>query len=95
MLAFNLVHALSDDDEHLEIFRYAAGGFRDFTRIAGSDPTMWRDISLANRHALIRGLDRYTARLAEMRDAIASGDADWLMRSFEQLAHPVIYFLVI
>jgi cyclohexadieny/prephenate dehydrogenase / 3-phosphoshikimate 1-carboxyvinyltransferase len=84
VLAFNLVHALSDDDEHLEIFRYAAGGFRDFTRIAGSDPTMWRDISLANRHALIRGLDRYTTRLAEMRDAIASGDADWLMRSFER-----------
>ena len=84
VLAFNLVHALSDDDEHLDIFRYAAGGFRDFTRIAASDPTMWRDISLANRHALLHGLDRYTERLAEMRDAIASGDAEWLMRSFER-----------
>jgi len=84
VLAFNLVHALSDDDQHLEIFRYAAGGFRDFTRIAASDPTMWRDISLANRHAILQGLDRYTERLQEMRDAIASGDAEWLMRSFER-----------
>lgn len=84
VLAFNLVHALSDDDEHLDIFRYAAGGFRDFTRIAASDPTMWRDISLANQQALLHGLDRYTKRLSEMRNAIASGDAEWLMRSFER-----------
>lgn len=84
VLAFGLVHALSDDDQHLEIFRYAAGGFRDFTRIAGSDPTMWRDISLANRDALLGGLDRYQARLAELRSAIAEGDGDGLMRSFER-----------
>ena len=84
VLAFNLVHALSDDDGHLEIFRYAAGGFRDFTRIAASDPVMWRDISLANQAALLAGLDRYTERLRAMRDAIAAGDGDWLRSSFER-----------
>jgi 5-enolpyruvylshikimate-3-phosphate synthase len=83
-LAFNLVHALSYDDEHLEIFRYAAGGFRDFTRIAASDPVMWRDISLANQAALLAGLDRYTERLRAMRNAIAAGDGDWLRSSFER-----------
>ena len=84
VLAFNLVHALSDDDEHLEIFRYAAGGFRDFTRIAASDPTMWRDISLANQRAILGGIDRFAERLNHMRDAIARGDGDWIMRSFER-----------
>ncbi len=84
VLAFNLVHALSDDDEHLEIFRYAAGGFRDFTRIAASDPTMWRDISLANQQALLTGIDRFAERLVQMRNAIAGGDGDWIMQSFEK-----------
>jgi 3-phosphoshikimate 1-carboxyvinyltransferase len=84
ILAFSLVHALSDDDEHLDIFRYAAGGFRDFTRIAASDSEMWRDISLSNRDAILRGIDRYTGRLGEMREAIALGDRDWIMRSFER-----------
>jgi 3-phosphoshikimate 1-carboxyvinyltransferase len=84
VLAFNLVHALSDDDQHLEIFRYAAGGFRDFTRIAASDPTMWRDISLANQQAILGGIDRFAERLNHMRDAIARGDGEWIMRSFER-----------
>ena len=84
VLAFNLVHALSDDDEYLEIFRYAAGGFRDFTRIAASDPTMWRDISLANQQALLSGIDRFAERLGQMRDAIARGDGDWILQSFER-----------
>ena len=88
VLAFNLVHALSDDDEHLQIFRYAAGGFRDFTRIAASDPTMWRDITIANRDAILVGIDRFSDRLLQMRDAISSGDGDWMMRSFER-AHAV------
>ena len=84
VLAFNLVHALSDDDEHLEIFRYAAGGFRDFTRIAASDPTMWRDISLANQQALLSGIDRFAERLDQIRNAIARGDGDWIMQSFDR-----------
>jgi len=84
ILAFNLVHVLSDDNEHLDIFRYAAGGFRDFTRIAASDPTMWRDISLANQEAIVTGIDRYMERLDRMRKAIADGDSDWIMGSFER-----------
>ncbi len=84
ILAFNLVHALSDDDEHLQIFRYAAGGFRDFTRIAASDPVMWRDITIANRDHILIGIDRFADRLNQMRNAIASGDDDWIMRSFER-----------
>ena len=84
ILAFNLVHVLSDDNEHLDIFRYAAGGFRDFTRIAASDPTMWRDISLANQQSIVTGIDRYVERLERMREAIADGDSDWIMGSFER-----------
>ena len=84
ILAFNLVHVLSDDNEHLDIFRYAAGGFRDFTRIAASDPTMWRDISLANQKSIVTGIDRYMERLERMRKAIADGDSDWIMGSFER-----------
>ncbi len=84
VLAFNLVHALSDDDEHLEIFRYAAGGFRDFTRIAASDPIMWRDIALANQDAILSGIDRFSNRLQTLRDAISKGDHEWIMHSFEK-----------
>ncbi len=84
ILAYNLVHALSDDDEHLQIFRYAAGGFRDFTRIAASDPVMWRDITIANRDNILIGIDRFSDRLNQMRNAIASGDDEWIMRSFER-----------
>ena len=84
VLAFTLVHALSDDDEHLDIFRYAAGGFRDFTRIAGSDPVMWRDIALANQAAVLVGIDRFADRLVHLRTMIAQGDQDGLIRSFER-----------
>jgi len=84
VLAFTLVHALSDDDEHLDIFRYAAGGFRDFTRIAGSDPVMWRDIALANRDAILVGIDRFADRLTQLRSMISDADADGLIRSFER-----------
>ena len=84
VLAFNLVNTLSDDDEHLEIFRYAAGGFRDFTRIAASDPLMWRDITIANRDAILGGIDRFNDRLNQMRHAIAISDDEWVMHNFER-----------
>ena len=84
ILAFNLVHALSDDDQHMEIFRYAAGGFRDFTRIAASEPEMWRDISLANQMKFLKGIDRFAGRLKQMRDAVALGDGAWILRSFQR-----------
>ncbi len=74
ILAFGLVDTLAQMDEKQEIFRYAAGGFRDFTRIASSDPVMWRDISLSNRDAILKMLDRYFADLNQLRDMIESED---------------------
>lgn len=82
LLAFALVDALAGEPEQRSIFRYAAGGFRDFTRIAGSDPTMWRDIALANGPALVAALDRVTAHVATLRTAIEQGDGEKLMASF-------------
>ena len=56
-LAFSLVDTLAGNADNQDIFRYAAGGFRDFTRIAGSDPIMWHDIALGNREAVLESLD--------------------------------------
>ncbi len=74
VLAYALVDTLARMQEQAEIFRYAAGGFRDFTRIASSDPAMWRDICLANREAVVSMLDRFSADLAGLRDAIERED---------------------
>jgi len=82
MLAFSLVDTLAREEENLDIFRYAAGGFRDFTRIAGSDPTMWHDVCLANKEPLLRQLDRFTAGLARLRTAIEEGDGDMMLGTF-------------
>jgi 3-phosphoshikimate 1-carboxyvinyltransferase len=82
MLAYTLVDTLSKMRENQEIFRYAAGGFRDFTRIAGSDPIMWHDIALSNRTALVGVIDNLAEQLAEMRNAIANGDSDYLLGVF-------------
>ena len=75
LLAFGLVDSLAKRHENLEIFRYAAGGFRDFTRIAGSHPEMWRDICVANRVALLEELDAY---LAERGDLVPADEVAWL-----------------
>lgn len=82
VLAYALVDALARSEHGDDIFRYAAGGFRDFTRIASSDPVMWRDISLANKSALLSALDDFTAHLAQLREAIASEDAQQLENTF-------------
>lgn len=76
VLAYTLVDTLARMQEKAEIFRYAAGGFRDFTRIASSDPNMWRDICLANREALVAMLDRFSADLATLRAAIDQEDGE-------------------
>jgi prephenate dehydrogenase len=75
MLAFALVDTLARMHEQAEIFRYAAGGFRDFTRIASSDPVMWRDICLANRDAIVTMIDRFQGDLVVLREAILAGDS--------------------
>jgi len=82
LLAFTLVDSLAKRSENLEIFRYAAGGFRDFTRIAGSDPVMWHDIFLANRGAVLRILDVFRDDLDALREAVDKGDGQQLMGVF-------------
>jgi 3-phosphoshikimate 1-carboxyvinyltransferase len=82
LLAFGLVDSLARRSENLEIFRYAAGGFRDFTRIAGSDPLMWHDIFLANRQAVLRALDDFRDDLDALRDAVDQQDGHHLLGVF-------------
>src|SRR5476651_670279 len=82
LLAFGLVDSLAKRNENLEIFRYAAGGFRDFTRIAGGDPVMWHDIFLANREAVLRTLDTFRSDLDALRDAVDAGDGHQLLGVF-------------
>jgi prephenate dehydrogenase len=84
LLAFALVDQILDSDEAGLKFSFAAGGFRDFTRIAASSPEMWRDIFLANRQALLAELDGYTAVLARLRGAIEAGDGARLAEIFSR-----------
>jgi prephenate dehydrogenase len=84
MLAFGLVDALARMRENDEIFRYAAGGFRDFTRIASSNPVMWRDICIANREALGEMLASFSEEMSDLADTIRRGDADHLLEVFER-----------
>lgn len=67
-----------------EVIKYSAGGFRDFTRIAASDPTMWRDIFLSNRDAVLDVLNRFLGDLGSLQDAIESGDGDALFGWFSR-----------
>lgn len=82
VLAFSLVESLARMSDQREIFEYAAGGFRDFTRIASSDPVMWRDICLANRDALLKMMQRFQGDLDVMAEAIRSGDSDTIETMF-------------
>lgn len=84
VLAYALVDALARSDASEDIFRFAAGGFRDFTRIASSDPVMWRDIAIANRSALLDAIDQFSGRLGQLRAAIDSDDGDTLLDTFER-----------
>ncbi|NEX18102.1 MAG: prephenate dehydrogenase/arogenate dehydrogenase family protein, partial [Halochromatium sp.] len=84
MLAFGLVDALARMRSNDEIFRYAAGGFRDFTRIASSSPEMWRDICIANADALSRMLARFGDEMTELSKTIRAADAEALLAIFER-----------
>ena len=74
LLAYALVDDIANKPHADLLFQYAASGFRDFTRIAGSSPEMWRDISLANQSALLTELDSYLAQLTGLRARLAAGD---------------------
>ncbi len=84
LLAYSLVDSLARLRENDEIFRYAAGGFRDFTRIASSHPIMWRDICVANRQALGQMLARFQSELAELTSDVERGDGEALLEVFER-----------
>jgi len=84
LLAYTLVNTLSSQSLTDDIFRYAAGGFAGFTRIAGSDPVMWRDIFLANGPATVAVLDAYTDELARMREALVRSDGEALEGAFSK-----------
>jgi len=84
LIAFSLVDTLAGEDENLDIFRYAAGGFRDFTRIAASDPVMWHDIFLSNRDAVLRVIDHFSHDLDRLRTAIDHQDSATLLQVFSR-----------
>ncbi|MEQ9506602.1 MAG: prephenate/arogenate dehydrogenase family protein [Hyphomonas sp.] len=84
LIAFNIVSTAFDMEtvEQGEVVKYSAGGFRDFTRIAASDPVMWRDVFLNNREAVLECLGRFSEDLAALQRAIRWGDGDMLMKEF-------------
>jgi prephenate dehydrogenase len=82
VLSFALVEQILNSPDAALKFSFAAGGFRDFTRIAASSPEMWRDVCVANRAALLDELDAYTAVLARLRTAIEAADGPALEAVF-------------
>ena len=82
LLAYALVDDIAGKPHADLLFQYAASGFRDFTRIAGSSPEMWRDISLANRDALLGELDAYLVQLTHLRARLAAGDGSALEATY-------------
>jgi len=85
MVAYALVNAVGAYDRYDEnILEYSAGGFRDFTRIASSDPTMWSDIALTNRDALVEMMDQFSTFFAELKEDVAKGDTDRLFEFFRR-----------
>ena len=95
LIAYNIVGTAADLEEvtQSEVIKFSAGGFRDFTRIAASDPTMWRDVFLNNREAVLEILQRFTEDLTALQRAIRWGDGETLFRLFERtraIRRPVI-----
>lgn len=93
ILAYALVDLLGKTDEQVEIFKYAAGGFKDFTRIASSDPTMWMDICTANRDKLIPLIKQYQRELDQMMAMLEANDSQLLFETFTNAKHARQRFL--
>ena len=79
LLAYNLVAQLAKHNDNMDIFRFAAGGFRDFTRIAASDPTMWHDIFYANKTALLDAIDEFSEQLSQLKAIIETNDSEQML----------------
>jgi prephenate dehydrogenase len=84
LLAFALVDQVANEDNARELFSFAAGGFRDFTRIASSNPEMWRDICVANREALLVELTKYESRLDVLRGFLMKADGSSMEKVFSR-----------
>jgi len=84
LLAYALVHEFAGRPNSAQLFSFAAGGFRDFTRIASSHPEMWRDICVANREPLLAELERYAEKLRALRPLLERGDGEALERLFAE-----------
>ncbi|MEM7663362.1 MAG: prephenate/arogenate dehydrogenase family protein [Pseudomonadota bacterium] len=86
LIAYNIVSTAYDMEsvDEGEVVKYCAGGFRDFTRIAASDPIMWRDVFLNNKEAVLETLGRFTEDLTALQKAIRHGDGDMLLREFDR-----------
>ena len=84
LIAYTIVGTAADLEDELqrEVIQFSASGFRDFTRIAASDPVMWRDVFLHNKEAVLGILERFHKDLEELEDAIRSGDGETLHREF-------------
>ncbi|MHA1597993.1 MAG: prephenate dehydrogenase dimerization domain-containing protein, partial [Alphaproteobacteria bacterium] len=84
LIAYTIVGTATDLEDHLkkEVIKFAASGFRDFTRIAASDPVMWRDIFIQNKDAVLDVLGRFSEDLTALQRAIRRGEADTLEASF-------------
>ena len=84
LIAYTIVGTATDLEEHVkgEVIKFSAGGFRDFTRIAASDPVMWRDVFLTNREAVLEVLGRFTEDLTALQRAIRWGEGDILEDRF-------------
>lgn len=95
LLAFSLVDTLARQGDSLDIFRYAAGGFRDFTRIASSDPLMWHDIFRENRDSVLQAVDLFQAGLARFREAVEEGDSESLLAIMTRANSARAHFLAL
>jgi len=87
LAAFALVNAVRRQAVHEDPFEFAAGGFRDFTRIASSSPHMWRDIALCNKRALLSKIDDLQHELTVLREALEAGDGERLLHEFKSAKH--------
>ena len=87
VLAYALVHDIAERKNAEQLFAYAAGGFRDFTRIASSHPEMWRDICVANRDRILHELASYQRKLGEMEKLLRAGDGAALEKLFAEARH--------